>query len=351
MIIKDFLAISPQNTYNNTHYLSDIKTYFGNKLLSIEPDYTGIIKLNLLRRMGKALRMGIGCGVPLLQKYGLVDGIIIGTSEGGLEDCIKFLNQIVDYDEGTLTPTNFVQSTPNALSGYLALINGNNNYNITHVNKGLAFENALIDAKMLFEENKADILLVGGVEEISDYNFNIENSAEQFKKTECYSNELINSKTEGTVCGEGSVMFILNSQKTKGSICIEDIHTITYPEKKEIKKIIKEFIGKNNLEIDNIDAVITGYNGNIKTDFRYDNIIDELFTKQTILTYKNLVGEYPTSSAFAVMMGHNLMTNNKIPDEISLRNNKKELNNILIYNHYKEAQHSLILLSKCLSSS
>jgi hypothetical protein len=344
MFIKDILSISPQYSYNNHSYWRDVKTYFGNKLSCIEPSYEGIIKPGQLRRMGKALRMGIGCGLPLLNKHGKVEGIIIGTSEGGLEDCIKFLNQIVDYDEGTLTPTNFIQSTPNAVSGHLALITGNTNYNITHVNKALSFENALIDAQMLLEDDSANTLLVGSIEEISDYNFNIEQSANQFKKVECHSNELIHSNTEGTACGEGAVMFVLTSKPENGTVCITDVDTITYPEGNELHDLCTNLLKRNGLLASDIDGVIVGLNGDIRTDHWYTSMIDSLFSDQTIYTFKNLVGEYPTASSFAVQLAHDILKNKvSFPDSI-FRNSSREQNNILIYNHYKGVQHSFILV-------
>ena len=76
--------------------------------------------------MGKAVRMGLGASIPLLQNNNEpLSGIIIGTAMGGMEDCINFLNQVIDYNEGMLTPTNFVQSTPNAIASQLGLLSNN----------------------------------------------------------------------------------------------------------------------------------------------------------------------------------------------------------------------------------
>lgn len=346
MVIKDCLAISPQDTYNNEHYLNDIKYHFGNKVLAVEPDYSGIIKASQLRRMGKALRMGIGCGFPLFQKNSDIDGIIIGTSEGGLEDCIKFLNQIVDYEEGTLTPTNFVQSTPNAIGGLLALMTKNHKYNITHVNKGLSFENAVLDAKMLLSEKNAKKLLVGNIEEVSEYNFNIDKSAGHFKKHECSARDLIKSNSQGTVCGEGAAMFIFTPEGKKNDVAVMDIDTITFPETNDIIDIAKNIIHKNNLKSNEIDAVIAGYSGDVKTDNYYDNIIENLFSEQTIISYKHLIGEYPTSTAFALKLAYDIMTGKNVPEDIILKQKNKTFNNIIIYNHYRGIQHSFILLGR-----
>ena len=114
LYIHQHTCISPQQAFNDVN-IETLKESAENKLKAIEPVYEGIPP-GILRRMGKAVRMGVGAAVPLLKTNTAIDGIIIGTANGGMEDCIKFLNQIIDYDEGLLTPGNFVQSTPNAIA-------------------------------------------------------------------------------------------------------------------------------------------------------------------------------------------------------------------------------------------
>ena len=351
MFIVDLLSISPQGTYSSNEYLQKHHTFQGNKLVATEPDYQGVITHSQLRRMGKSLRMGIGCGIPLLQKYDNIGGIIIGTSEGGLEGCISFLNQIVDYDEGTLTPTNFIQSTPNAVAGQLALITNNKNYNITHVNGGLSFENSLQDAEMLLEEEPNIKILVGNVEEISEYNFNIDTTAGSYKKEIISSDDLIDSKTPGTVAGEGAAMFIVSAVPTyAGAIQILSVETITQPTAQELEILCHTVLSKHNLTFDQVDGVIVGMSGDVRTDYWYENLVENFFQKQTIFTYKNLVGEYPTSSGFALKMGVDLLSGVKYSDAVTLKSSSRELKNLLIYNHFKGKQHSFILLSKSTST-
>src|SRR3954463_2807854 len=106
-------CISPMQTFPYTD-LSMLHEPVNNKLLAIEPKYEGIPP-GVLRRMSKSVRMGMGAALPLLKLLPAPDGIVIGTANAGFEDCFHFLKQIVDYNEGTLTPGNFVQSTPNTL--------------------------------------------------------------------------------------------------------------------------------------------------------------------------------------------------------------------------------------------
>ncbi|MDP6908854.1 MAG: beta-ketoacyl synthase chain length factor, partial [Flavobacteriales bacterium] len=180
MFIKDLACISPQRTFpstgsgqaENEFFAKEPIVYAGSQFKAVEPSYSEIPR-GQLRRMGKSNRMATGAGIPLLQKWN-TDGIIIGTTDGGMEDCHKFLNQIIQYEEGTLTPTGFVQGSPSSPAGGLALMSSNSGYNNTHSNKGLSFENCLMDANLLFLEGRAKSLMVGCVEEISQAQYRIE---------------------------------------------------------------------------------------------------------------------------------------------------------------------------------
>lgn len=348
MFIKDLSCISAQQTYDEAFFESEIKIIAGSRYAALEPGYGSLIPAGLLRRMGKAVRMGVGAGLPLIHKNPDLDGIILGTANGGLEDCLKFLNQIVEYNEGTLTPTNFVQSTPNAVAGNLALMSKNTGYNTTHVNKGLAFECALLDAILLFEEKKAKVLLLGSVEEISDNNYNIDRLAGTWKKENTSSETLLNSDTPGTVCGEAAVMFIVEAEWSENALAeIIDVEQISYADQEKLEEKLSYFLDRNNVQRTAIDTLILGYNGDNRTDFWYDWFHQTLFPESVVYSFKNLVGDFPTATAFATWMAALMLTGKKMPEEIVLtKERKRKPEKILIYNHHKGVQHGFILLSK-----
>ena len=345
MYIKDLLAVSPQPTYDQSFFENKTINHSGNQFKSIEPDYKSLIPAGLLRRMGKATRMGVGAGLPLLQRNSGVDGIIVGTANGGLDNCMRFLNQIEQYEEGSLTPTDFVQSTPNSVAGLLSVMTGNTGYNNTHVHKGLAFENALLDAKLLFERNEAASLLVGNVEEISEWNYNIEYLEGQFKEESVDSNSLLNSTSKGTVCGEGSAMFILEPAPVNAHSVIKDVDQLCFPAENDVIEKIKQLLDRNNLIPTDIRALVLGMNGDIRTDFWYQHICSKLFPQQGIFTFKNLTGEYPTASAFATWLSSYILQGAHIPSAAIYKATSSHIENILIYNQYKGAQHGFILMS------
>jgi 3-oxoacyl-(acyl-carrier-protein) synthase len=347
MYITDSACISPQRTFENAFFEGDVKVHLGDRYVAIEPDYGQLIPAGLLRRMGKAVRMGVGAGLPLIRRSE-VDGIILGTANGGLEDCLKFLNQIVDYNEGTLTPTNFVQSTPNAVAGNLALMSKTTGYNTTHVHKGLAFESALLDAILLFEEKRAKSLLVGSVEEISDYNHNIDFLSGAFKTGDISSETLFQMDSPGSVNGEGSTMFILepaNSQNARAQIM--DVYQTSYLQESDLSEQIGYFLDRNRLDISDIDTLILGISGDNRTDHWYTKLQTEFFPASNTFTYKNMVGDYPTASAFAVWLAVELLSGKSVPEQCVY--NKQAFGkpeNVLIYNHYKAEQHGMILLRR-----
>ena len=346
MFITALSCISPQQTYDNTFFQGEVKSYSGNHYAAIEPAYGSLIPAGLLRRMGKAVRMGVGTGMQLIQNSPELDGIILGTANGGLEDCLKFLNQIVEYNEGTLTPTNFVQSTPNAVAGNLALMSKNTGYNTTHVHKGLAFECAVLDAMLWLNEKRAKAFLLGTVDEISLHHYNIEYQIGYFKKEDSGSETLLRSGTPGTVCGEGAAMFVVESAVSQRAMAeIVDVEQISYPAEGELGERLNHLLKRNRLNAKQVDALILGYSGDSRNDDLYDNLHQQMFSHSDVYSYKNLTGDYPTSSAFATWLGVQILTGKEIPQQaIRLKNAARQASYVLIYNHYQGVQHGLILL-------
>ena len=345
MYIKDSYCISPQKTFNSEGIVEytphDSIRYFAQ-----EPDYTNYIPKGMLRRMGKSVRLGVGAGLHLLPKNPQLDGILMASSNGAIEDCFKFLEQMVNYNEGTLTPTHFVQSTPNAPAGQLALMSKTTGYNTTYVSTGLAFEAALLDAKMLLEEGRGRTFMIGAVEELSECHYVVHNKVNHFKKETINANALLASDTEGTVYGEGAASFIVTNTPTEEGIRITDIDQINFPEKDEIEERIDDFLNRNGLSVNDIDAVVIGMNGDNRFDYRYNSLLETLFANQGVYTYKNMVGEFPTSSSFATWMSYQLLKGNPMPNEAQFRTSRQPLNKILIYNHYYDQYHGLILIEK-----
>lgn len=342
--IHDAALISPQQSFGDID-LEQLATSANNKMLVKEPAYPDI-PLNILRRMGKAVRIGVGSALPLLKKESVnPDGIVIGTAMGGMEDCIRFLNQIIEYDEGQLTPTNFVQSTSNAIAGQIGLLTRNTAYNITHVHRGQAFENSLIDVMMLLRENPQAEYLVGGLDEISTYNYNIDFLAGCWKEEDCNNNELYECQTPGTIAGEGSAMFRINSNPEHAQAVISDIIVFQAREPQQVQKRIRQFMEKNALLATPPDLLFSGENGDIR-NLEYYTAIESLIPQRTgIARFKHMTGEYATATAAAVWISVQLMKSGLPQHMIKRPAQHPRPRQVMIYNNFRGLQHSAILVN------
>lgn len=311
----------------------------------IEPSYSRIPP-GTLRRMGKAVRMGVGAALALMQDGNAWSGIIIGTANGGMDDCIKFLNQIVEYEEGLLTPGSFVQSTANAIASQIGLLTANRKYNATHVQRGLAFEYALMDAGMFISENSSNTFLVGAVDEISSFNYNIDFLAGWFRKKPTSNTELFSTIDEGTLAGEGAVMFSLNGHSQGAKAIIQKIRTSHSEDPEMGRALCQDILADLSNKDETIDLILSGENGDSRL-LKYYEACEAVFpSTATVARFKHMSGEFPTVSAFAVWLAVQIISSGEIPAHmLKKEGERKPFRNILIYNNHKGVQHSCILVS------
>lgn len=339
-------CISPQQTFNKID-LEKLVEPVDKKLAAIEPEY-GNIPPGILRRMGKAARMGVGAAMPLLHDHAMPDGTIIGTANSGKEDSIKFLNQIVDYNEGMLTPLNFVQSTPNAVAAQIGLLTKNHGYNITHIQAGLAFEFAMIDADMMLYENPLNNYLLGAVDDISTNNYYTEDKAGWYKKEDISNKILYETHSTGSIAGEAAVMFLVNG-KENGSIAnVRAVDTLHCEDEIIVKEKLQDFISKHMPATEKIDLLLTGENGDSRLMKYYSTCESVLKDDVALARFKHICGEYSTAIAMGLWLCCTIFQNQYIPAHMIKRPSaiKAKYKNILIYNNYKGVQHSFILVSR-----
>jgi hypothetical protein len=254
------------------------------KLLCKEPDYSSYIPPMQLRRMSKAVRIGIGASKISMEEAGIEkpDAISIGTAMGCLADTELFLNKMVEQDEQMLTPTSFIQSTHNTVSGQIALLAGCYGHNLTFVQRGHSFEHAMLNAQLYLDEHTDEKILVGGIDELTDNSYNA------FKTGGVYNDD--------NIAGEGAVFFVASSKPiTDKAVCVKDIHCFITSSNEDALVQVSSFIQRNNIY--SLDLLISGRD-NITTDF-YNGAV-ELFNNPTEQQFKNQCGDYATASSFAL---------------------------------------------------
>ena len=322
----------------------------------VEPAYPGIPP-GALRRMSKAVRMGVGAAMPLIRQERL-DGILIGTGNGGMEESVKFLRQIVDYAEGMLAPGHFVQSIPNAIGSQIGLSAHNRGYNSTYVHRGLGFEHALIDGVMLIGENAGSRYLVGGVDELSGYHYRIEAADGWYKTSVQPDRALYDYNSPGSIAGEGAALFLVSGEPADALAALRGIETFHCTDPQFVTTRLRAFLDQHLPAGSRPALLLSGENGDNRALPFYTECASVLDPAVPVVRYKHLCGEYPTASAFAVWLALQLKPGEPLPPHMAkpAGANPYEAEPsvvviprspyILLYNNHKLIQHSFILLER-----
>ena len=344
-------CISPQETFDNNRFLENITEYNENFLQVIAPVYKEFIKPIELRRMSRIIRMGLTSALICLKDSEIEnpDSIIKGTGMGCVEDTEKFLTAVIENKEQLLTPTSFIRSTHNTVGAQVAVTLKCNKYNYTYVHRGFSFESALLDAMMLIDEKEAANVLVGGVDESSDNSFIITGRLNYWKNDLINNLDLLKHNTSGSISGEASVFFTVSEKPSSTTYAkINGLRMFSNPVSEEmLESQIQSLIQDAGLSNSDIDLLVMGYSGDSETDESYRQAARIVGKDIPQVYFKHLCGEFHTSSAFGLWTAANILKRKTIPEVLKVESfNLDSPKNILFYNHYRNEQHSLILLSK-----
>jgi 3-oxoacyl-(acyl-carrier-protein) synthase len=274
------------------------------------------------------------------------DAIITGTGLGSVEDTEKILGEIT-VEEKFLNPTPFIQSTYNTISSQIAINLKCHGYNSTYVHRTFSFESGLIDALLQLKEGSAGNILTGGIDEMTPNHLRITRRLGHWKEGLVNNLSLLDELTPGALAGEGAAYFLLGNEQTPGSYArLTDVKTRYI--KDPAKSILDEvpgFLERNSLTLSDIDLVMTGMNGDSNFDHLYRRFNETLFPDKAQSWYKHLCGEYHTASGFAIYLAANILKRQSCPDILMLNKTRPgQIRNILIYNQYRNVNHSLLLV-------
>lgn len=343
-------CISCQPTFKENYFFEEVVSYHQNPAPILDPEYKQFIPPLQLRRMNKSMKAALYASKLALQQAGIdqIDAVITGTGLGCLNDSERFVETILEDEMQLLNPTPFIQSTHNMAAATMALALKCSGYNMTYVNGSNSVESALLDTMLYLSEHSERTVLVGGVDEIGPKTY-------EFWKVANYLNTdqpqipipLGQPEIKGELVSEGSTIFAVSSKPAKNTLA--KVEAISFDlEVSNPEQYLFDFLAKNRIDPSHIDLLITGVNGDFEYDQLYFEIAESMFPNTPNIGYKHLVGEYDTASAAAIYIGSEILKRQEIPtvlrlDQKPLANNKLE--RILIYNHRRNTQHSLILLS------
>lgn len=290
-----------------------------------EPQYKDFLPRKQLRRMSRVVRMGLATAIQALEKGGqpAIDAIVSGTAWGCVQDTEKFLEALIVNQEQYLTPTAFVQSTHNTVAGQIALLQGNNGYNMTYVQGKVSFELALMDALTLLEQGAAQTVLVNGLDELTS------NLKIMLERLQCAQ--------PSHPMGEGASCFILSKKPSEKSLAkLLGTSSCYVPKGLASASSWTTLLEQAHCQPNELDLVLCGQALKGEAAAAFAGIEQS--------NYAALCGHYPTNAAFALGLGVELLQGNAQLQK-ALKITPKELQKIAIYN--QEGSHQgLIVIEK-----
>jgi len=163
---------------------------------------------------------------------------------------------------------------------------------------------------MLLQDGEAASVLTGAVDETTDISHELLTRFGLYRRRPVSNLDLFTGRVKGTIAGEGAAFFLLAGQPSDHDYArLDGISTLYKPESiADIEQHIQSFLGAHAVDPDTIDVVITGHNGDSRSDDIYRQLalgsspVSVLFRDRPVIPYKHLCGEYPTSTAFALWM-------------------------------------------------
>lgn len=333
--IRATRAICGQDCFDSNKIPATLREPENNLFAYVQPDFSKYFTIMQLRRMSRVTRIGMTAALACLEDAGITkpDAIITGTGKGSVGDTEKFIHSIDEFEEGTLNPTPFIQSTYNSLNGLIGLHHKTNCYNTTYVHRGFGLELALTDAMMLLEEGRIKHALVGTFEEMTPELMVIKSKLGCWKK--------------GIIAGEGSFFFVLQDHAQHAMARLAGVDMLFEPDPNTLVTRLETLLKQHGLSAEDIDVLITGYGGAEGSDEWYELITKQFHPDTAIHAFKPLCGEFDTAAGFGLWSAViTIQQQSQMPALVTRPGSRSALRNILVYSHFNGKDHVFHLVQQ-----
>jgi 3-oxoacyl-(acyl-carrier-protein) synthase len=307
---------------------------------AVDPDYRHYFAPNVARRLGKLLKRALLTSRLVMEESGVSrpGAIITGTGLGCIENTGIFLDALAREGEGLLQPTHFMQSTHNTISSLVAIDARCHGYNSTYAHKGASFECALLDAFLQLREGRVETALVGAHDEMTPDYFVLLKRAGYLGHA-------------GGFSGETAASMMLADRPGDGALCrLRGVELLYRPGAGGLRRALDSLSREAGVGLDEVDAVMVGANGHPPNDRVYGEACPLLFPGKPLLRYKHLFGESYTAPALGAYAAATCLHRQRLPAHLFAGEGgveRRGVRHLLLYNHFENKTHSLVLLSAC----
>ncbi len=297
----------------------------------------GILPAGMLRRLGRSQRMAMLSAEDALEGVDIEStppenrAICLGTGLGELGETAAFSENMIRLGEKEPKPAKFINSVHNSLAAQAAIRFNFKGENHTITHKGISFELALWQAAVVLREERAEVVLATGADELSPYVALVGKRLGLWRQTNEPVSPLAASggaasggAIPGALPGEGAASLLLkkpgSSDNRLARIKSLSIKFLKENEALELDvdtavEFIREAVGEAELELDGLDLVLLGANGNAESDAAYEKVIEhmnDLSGNISFGVYRHACGDFFTAAAIGLYFAVRSIQENKI---------------------------------------
>jgi 3-oxoacyl-[acyl-carrier-protein] synthase II len=173
---------------------------------------------NVYRRMGRVSRLAVAASIEALEDSKLaletIDkdriGVIMGTAYGSSSHVEDFFVSLLREGPRGAQPFLFPETVPNAPASHIAMFHGITGPNTTFCQNDISAENAILYAVNLLSQNIADVVLVGGADELTAMQYGCYDALGVLNKIKVKDDGPVKpAPGGGLVLGEGAGILIM----------------------------------------------------------------------------------------------------------------------------------------------
>jgi 3-oxoacyl-(acyl-carrier-protein) synthase len=243
-----------------------------------------------------------------------------------------------------------MQSTHNTISSQIALHLKCHGYNCTYSHRGTSFDNSLLDALTQMHLGDIHSAMVCGHEEMTPTYFKMLGKIGYWKEGQFDEKTLRRHDSIGSFSGSCSVNLLLSDTANDETMCaIQSIDLLFKPSQQQLQEALQQRLAQLNISIEDISAVVMGLSGDQANDEVCLNFARQNCPDTPVVWYKHIFGESYCASAFGVYTAAVMLQRQNIPAHLMYSTPQTAIKPkyILVYNHFQNKDHSLILLSSC----
>ena len=177
---------------------------------------------SVYRRMGRVSRMAVAASIEALEDSKLVletidkdrVAVIMGTAYGSSSHVEDFFVSLLRGGPRGAQPFLFPETVPNAPASHIAMFHGITGPNTTFCQNDISAENAILYAVNLLSQNIADVVFVGGADELTAMQYGCYDALGVLNKIKAKGDEPVKPVLGGgLVLGEGAGILIMEKRE------------------------------------------------------------------------------------------------------------------------------------------